>query len=88
MVLTCCVNFCAVGIPLMVSSFVMVLAFALQLTGVASPMWFDFTYSTGTSVGTSGYQGLWTQCTIATDVVCCGTVDDYYKNNGGVPGKP
>ncbi|XP_021368216.1 uncharacterized protein LOC110459965 [Mizuhopecten yessoensis] len=83
-VVTCCVNFCAVGIPLIVSSFVMVFAFVLHLCGAVSPAWFDFTY-TGTSAGTSGYQGLWGHCTIANDNVCCGTVSNYYSTNGGVP---
>ncbi|XP_033752008.1 uncharacterized protein LOC117335864 [Pecten maximus] len=83
-VVTCCVNFCAVGIPLIVSSFVMVFAFVLHLCGAVSPTWFDFTYS-GTSSGTSGYQGLWGHCTIVSNNVCCGTVSNYYSTSGGVP---
>lgn len=81
MVVTCCVNFCAVGIPLIVSSFVMIFAFVLHLCGAVSPTWFDFTYS----AGTSGYQGLFGHCFIANDNICCGTVSNYYSTNGGVP---
>ncbi|XP_060070030.1 uncharacterized protein LOC132550048 [Ylistrum balloti] len=81
-VVTCCVEFCAVGIPLIVSSFVMIAAFALHLCGAVAPAWFDFTY---TSSGTSGYQGLWSHCTIVSNNICCGTVSNYYSTNGGVP---
>lgn len=87
MVLDCCVNFCAVGIPLMVSSFVMVASLILQIVGCVTPLWFNFTYKSSAAVSPSadGYQGFFGHCYRDTEYMCCGTIDDYYDKIGGKP---
>lgn len=88
MVLDCCVNFCAVGIPLMISSFVMVASLILQIVGCVTPLWFNFTYKNSAAVSPSadGYQGFFGHCYRDTEYMCCGTIDDYYDKIGGKPG--